>query len=153
MPLMLLFSAGSQRYAIEARRVVEILPLLEARPIPHAPQGVIGIIDYRGETAPVVDLCVMLTGRPRRDWYNSRTIVLRLENAGFLAMEAEQVNDTARFDEGAEQPSGVSCADAPYLAGVLKDGAGLIQRVEIESLLTPAVRESLYRRLVNEHGE
>ena len=40
--LFLLFRLGKDRYAIEARQVVEVLPMLAAKQIPHAPPAVRG---------------------------------------------------------------------------------------------------------------
>ena len=42
--LFLLFRLGHDRYALEARRVVEVVPLLALKKIPQAPRGVVGEI-------------------------------------------------------------------------------------------------------------
>jgi chemotaxis-related protein WspB len=46
--LFLVFKLGTDRYAIEAAQVVEVLPLVGAKHIPGAPAGVAGILDYHG---------------------------------------------------------------------------------------------------------
>lgn len=44
------------RYAVEIRRVREIVRPLPLIPLPHAPPAVIGVADHRGEVIPVLDV-------------------------------------------------------------------------------------------------
>ena len=46
--LFLLFRLGKDRYALPAREVVEVLPMLEVKQIPQAPLAVRGVFDFRG---------------------------------------------------------------------------------------------------------
>ena len=62
--LFLLFQLGSDRYAIDALRVVEVLPCVQVKQIPHAPAGIAGVINYRGAPVPVLDLCLLTLRRP-----------------------------------------------------------------------------------------
>ena len=49
---LLTFSIAGEPYAIEARLVIEVLPLVPARPIPQVPDYVLGIFTYRGDLVP-----------------------------------------------------------------------------------------------------
>ena len=53
--LFLLFQLGKERYALEATRVVEVVPLLALKQLPQAPKGVAGIFNYRGRPVPAGD--------------------------------------------------------------------------------------------------
>jgi chemotaxis-related protein WspB len=53
---LLTFSIAGEPYAIEARLVIEVLPLVPARPLPQVPDYVLGIFTYRGDLVPLVDL-------------------------------------------------------------------------------------------------
>lgn len=44
------------RYAVEIRRVREIVRPLPLVPLPHAPPAVMGVADHRGEVIPVLDV-------------------------------------------------------------------------------------------------
>jgi chemotaxis-related protein WspB len=44
--------------------------------------------------------------------------------------------------------TGVQSDTAPYLGKVAQDARGLIQWIEVEPLLTPEVREVLFRELI-----
>ena len=50
------FRVGSEEYAIDLRRIREILQLLPVTPVPHAPAFVEGVVSLRGEVVPVIDL-------------------------------------------------------------------------------------------------
>ena len=61
--LFLLFRMEGDRYALDAREVVEVLPLLRLKRIPEAPEWVAGVFSHRGVLVPVLDLCAMAFGR------------------------------------------------------------------------------------------
>lgn len=61
--LLLSFYIGDEKYAILAKDIIEILPLVELKKIPKAPDFILGLIDYRGTPSPVIDLCNLLESR------------------------------------------------------------------------------------------
>ena len=54
--LFLTFQLGVDRYALDAKRVAEVLPLVDIKQIPHAPAGVAGVFNYRGTPVPVIGI-------------------------------------------------------------------------------------------------
>ena len=66
--LFLVFQLGKDRYALEARRVVEVVPLLGLKKVPQAPKAVAGIFNYRGRPVPAIDLCQLALGQPADDY-------------------------------------------------------------------------------------
>ncbi len=62
--LFILFQLGSDRYALPAGQVAEVLPLVALKALLGAPAGVAGLIDYRGTAVPVIDLSALALGRP-----------------------------------------------------------------------------------------
>ena len=73
--LFLLFELGKDRYAIEAKRVVEVLPYVQIKRVPEAPGGVAGIINYRGEPVPILDFSEVALGTPAREYLSTRIII------------------------------------------------------------------------------
>ena len=73
---LLTFTVADQDYAIESRRVVEVLPLVPARPLPRTPAYVRGIFTYRGDLVPLVDLGVRLADQPPAERLSTRVIVV-----------------------------------------------------------------------------
>jgi chemotaxis-related protein WspB len=145
----LLFQLGKDRYALEARRVAEVLPPVALKKIPAAAPGIAGVLNYHGSPVPVVDLGAMALGQPARARLSTRILLVRYA-AGtgpeqFLGLLAEQATETLRREPADFQPAGVTSPDTPFLGPVTTDSRGLIQRVELEQLLTPAAREQLWQ--------
>jgi chemotaxis-related protein WspB len=80
--LYLLFQVGSDQYALEAVRVVEVVPLLGLTKIPRAPKGVAGLFNYRGRPVPAVDLCELALNKPAEERLSTRIIIVNYPDAG-----------------------------------------------------------------------
>ncbi len=53
---VLICQVAQERYAIEAKDVVEVLPLTRCTPVPGASRNIVGVINLRGALRAVVDL-------------------------------------------------------------------------------------------------
>jgi chemotaxis signal transduction protein len=78
--LFLVFQIGSNRYAQDARRVAEVLPLVGIRKIPQAPAGVAGVGNYRGAPVPAVDLSELILGQPAQSCLSTRIVLVHEPN-------------------------------------------------------------------------
>ncbi|MEH6413495.1 chemotaxis protein CheW [Pseudomonas sp. CGJS7] len=147
--LFLVFHLDRDRYAIEAARVISVLPLVETKAIPRAPEAVAGLFDYRGELLPLIDLCRIALGRAARPVLSTRIIVAEYrDSAGRprkLGLIGEQVLQTVRLAEADFQESGVDHPDTAYLGPVAADARGALQRVRIEHLLPESLYELLFQ--------
>jgi chemotaxis-related protein WspB len=150
--LFLLLQLGDDRYALDASQVTEILPLVGVKKIPQAPEGVAGLFDFRGTPVPVVDLSQLLLGRAAEQRLSTRIILVRYpdESGGIrpLGLIAEKVTDTLRREPGDFVDAGVNNHRAPYLGPVINDGRGLVQRIDVATLLPAPVRDVLFRSMV-----
>jgi chemotaxis-related protein WspB len=146
----LLFQIGADRYALELRRIAEALPGVKLKAIPQAAAGIAGIFNYHGRPVPVVDLTALVVGRPASKSLSTRLLVVPYAAADgtprLLGLLAEQATATAQFAPQDFKEPGVTTTGTPYLGAVASDAGGLIQRVEIEKLLSPEVREQLWRQ-------
>ena len=79
--LMLLFSLGQDRYAIESSQVVEVVSIVNLRKIPHTPDYVAGVFNYRGLIVPVIDLCSLTQGYPSHARFSTRIILVNYPGA------------------------------------------------------------------------
>ncbi len=148
--LFLVFQLGSDRYAIDASQVVEVLPLINCKCVPHAPAGVSGIIEYRGAPVPLIDLTDLAFGRPSRKWMSTRIIVVNYRSDSstrdyLLALVAEQAIQTVRRSEEEFVHSGLTVVESPYLGAVAADPAGTIQRIDVQHLLSESIRKQLFQ--------
>lgn len=145
--LLLLFQIGNDRYALEARHAVEVIPLVALNRLPQAPRGVVGVFNYRGRPVPALDMCLLLTGRAARERLSTRILVVQVaEEAGgsqWLGLIVEHATGMMRREAGQFAAPGVDAVQAPFLRGVLLEEQGLIQLLEPRNLLSSALRRYL----------
>jgi len=138
------FQLGKDRYALEAGRVVEVLPLLKIKRLPKAPKGVAGVFIYRGRGVPAVDLSELTLGQPAMERMSTRIIVVNYPDSTgkvhLLGLVAEHATEVIRKDADSFVNSGVKIQAAPYLGPVLMDPKGPIQWLHEEHLLSEPVR-------------
>ena len=146
----LLFQIGADRYALDATGIAAVEPLVRLKRIPQAAAGVAGVVDYHGEPVPVVDLRAMALGQPAEESLSTRLVMARYRCADgqerLLGLLAEKATETAHYESKDFQEPGVAADGAPYLGPVVHDARGIVQRVEVARLLTPAVRDVLWRQ-------
>ena len=149
--LFLLFQLGADRYALEANRVVEVVPLLELKRLPHAPKGVAGVFNYRGRPVPAVDLSELMLDQPSIERLSTRIIVVKHPDAAgqdrLLGLIAEHASETLRADPLSFVDSGVRLGEAPYLGPMLMDARGPVQLLHEQRLITETVRQRIFSEL------
>ena len=147
----LLFQIGTDRYALAARGIAAVEPMVHLKRIPQAVPGVAGVFNHHGQPVPVVDLSAMTLGRPAQETLSTRLVLVHYRFFGgddrrLLGLVAEMATETAEYAEGDFQDPCVVSEGAPYLGPVVQDARGIVQRVEVERLLTPEVRCALWQQ-------
>ena len=146
--LFLLFQIEKDRYALEAGQVIEVLPLINFKRIPHAPSSVAGVFDYHGTPVPVIDLTELAAGRPSQAKMSTRIVLINyIEESGkkhMLGLVAEYVMETLQRAESDFADSGVAATASPYLGSVATEKGGIIQRIDVSRLLPQSIREQLF---------
>jgi len=146
--LAVVFTLGEDRFAAPASIVREIAPLSVLMKTHKAPDYVAGLLDYRGEIIPIIDLCRLIMGRPCRRLMSTRIIIADYNPAPAIhrtiGLLAEQVTDTTVVNELDLNPSGLALPDARYLGDIFKTEDGLAQFVQVEDILDADVRNLLY---------
>ncbi|WP_433738920.1 chemotaxis protein CheW [Pseudomonas putida] len=147
--LFLVFRIGSERYALQAIEVAEVLPRVPLKPIAHAPHWVAGVFAWRGAVVPVIDLSALTFGTPAQARTSTRLVLVHYRpdesaQAQLLGLILEQATDTLRCNPADFQPYGLDNRQAPYLGPVRKDEQGLLQWVRVADLLDERVRALLF---------
>ncbi|WP_054895076.1 MULTISPECIES: chemotaxis protein CheW [unclassified Pseudomonas] len=142
--LYLLFHIGEQRFALDVREVIEVLPLRPLKPIAQAPVWVAGILGHRGALVPVIDLSSLTFGAPAPQRTSTRLVLVRYGNGLQLGLVLEQATNTVRCQPDEFQPYGLGNSEARYLGPVRQDAQGLLQRIQVDDLLSDAVRLLLF---------
>lgn len=145
--LLLVFQIGEDRYALDASRVIEVLPLLQLKKIPGAPRGVAGIFNYRGRPVPAVDVCGLLLGHPARESLTTRIVVVpheRAEQTRLLGLIVENATQVIRRKIETFVDPQLPPGAPPFLGPVLAGPGGMVQLVREEKLLTDEMRDVLF---------
>ena len=127
------FQIGGQRYAVSCRQVLEVVPMAHVRPLPSAPAHLVGVMVYRGASVPVIDLCILMTGKPAVARLSTRIIVASCDGQT-LGLIGEHVTEVVEIEEDQLEDPGIDLAPAPYLGRVFRDELGLTQMIEVKPL-------------------
>ncbi len=141
--LFILFQIGTGRFALEATRITEVLPLMSVRPLPQAPAGVTGVLSYRGAPLPVIDLSQLVLGQPAQPRLSTRILVVTCAGGKHVGLIAERANETLRREPTEFADTGVALPGAPYLGPVTQDPRGFVQRVDPEKLISLASLQAI----------
>jgi len=147
--LFLLFELGNDRYALDVRQIAEVLPLLGVKQIPRAPKAMAGLFNYRGTPVPVIDLSQLTLGRASAQRLSTRIVLVHYPDetgrTHLLGLIAEKATQTARHEPSDFVASGVTNAGAPYLGPVVTDARGMVQWIDVRTLLPPSFRDLLFK--------
>lgn len=150
--LFLVFQVGGERYALDANKVVEVVPFVLLRRLPQAPRGVAGLFSYHGRPVPVVDLSELFTGQPASEQLSTRILVLNYQDGGgaerLLGILAERATEMLHKDPKAFRDPGVRVPAAPSLGPVLLDERGSIQWLDHRSFLPAEVAGKVFQDLL-----
>jgi chemotaxis-related protein WspB len=152
--LFLLFELGTDRYALDVRQIAEVLPLIEVKQFPRAPQAIAGLFTYRGALVPVIDLSQLTLGRPAARQLSTRIVLVHYpDDSGdthLLGLIAERATQVARLETSDFVVSGVTNPGASYLGPVATSARGLLQWIDVRSLLPASLRDMLFKKPLDE---
>ncbi len=148
--LLLLFEVGSNRFGIDASEIIEVIPLVSLKKVPHAPECVSGVFNYRGQIVPVIDVSALLGERPARSLLSTRIILVKPPEIGsgdrLLGILAERATETLSCRREELQPPGITVESAQYLGEILPHPGGLVQQVTVGSILSDELKSMLYEQ-------
>lgn len=147
--LVLTFRVGPTPYAVPVRQVVEVVPRVALRPVPHSPPCVLGLLHYRGAAVPVIDLGTLLGGTPCVERLDTRILLVRGgtgESAtGRIGLLAEGVNDLVTVSDDRPAMLAPQIPHAPYLGQVFETEGGLLQLIDPDRIALGDVAEAARR--------
>jgi purine-binding chemotaxis protein CheW len=135
---------GGELYAVDLRRVEEIIPLPAITPVPRAPRFLEGVVRLRGEVLPVVDVRKRLgvapapatrspSGRPRS---RERLVVCRLgtRRVGFVV---DAVTQVIRVERAGLKPAPLAERPGarPHVLGVCGEPGALKLLLDVKALV------------------
>jgi chemotaxis-related protein WspB len=134
--LFLLCQAGGHRFGLDLSDVIAVLPRARLQPAAGAPPWLAGLFAHEGRPTPVLDLPLLVAGKPCPLVWSSRIVLVSVPSPSGpqrLGLLMEHVETAQR----SEQP-GDGLASAPGLPdwgpAFLHEG-GLVQFLELPRLL------------------
>lgn len=129
---VLVCRVGSERMGLALADVLEVVPVARLAALPEAPAWVVGILNLRGESLPVLDASSRMA-RAARSMELSDLIVIctwRKRRVGLVVQEVFDVVD----DDFANVQAPGDVPHAPYLAGVLPRSGRQVFLLSVERL-------------------
>lgn len=131
------FKLGKEEYGIDIMNVKEIGPYQESTKLPNVPEFIEGIINYRGEVIPIINLKKRFNLEDKGVDNNTRIVVINLNDKqiGFVVDEASQ---TVRLHDKDIDPAPniVAGIDKEFITGVGKLENRLIILIDLEKVLS-----------------
>ncbi len=136
----LIFRINDTLYGVSTYLVKEIFLLPEYKPMPDAPQGVIGVIDVRGQLLPLMDLNSCFAPQTNRYALTDHVIVVEQEEQalGIIVNVVDEVRNIAETDldnqvKYGQQLTGI--ASNPFISGVVKSDRDIIAIIDLANLI------------------
>lgn len=138
------FRVGSEEFAVDIKRVKEIIRVREATRIPRTPPFIQGVINLRGDVIPVIDLRKRFEVEAAGVTGETRTMIVEM-GEGLVGLIVDAVTEVLPIDgdDVEPPPNNVAGLKAEYLAGVGKVNGRLLIILEIDKLLTSEERLKL----------
>jgi purine-binding chemotaxis protein CheW len=132
--------ASGELFGLRVERVQEILDTRPVSRLPHMPPHLLGLIDLRGETIPVVDLSRLLGLEVQPDGPHTRIVVTQAGAGGTLGIRTDRVFEVTALDADAlEPPASVGGrAVGDCLAGIGRRNGHFVAVVDLDRLVERA---------------
>lgn len=140
----IIFSVGSEEYGLNVLRVQEIIRYLTPTKVPHAPSFVEGVIDFRGEVIPVLNLRNRFNLPPKE--YDPFSVIIVIETNGkIVGLTVDQVSDIINIpkDQIHPAPDFASQTNTRYLTSLGKLGERLILIIDLDKIMDLNEQEHL----------
>ncbi len=137
--LLLLFEIENGRYALDSNQVVEIAPLVKVKKIPVAPDFVTGLMNYRGDGVPVLDLGHYIDGVPAENKFSTRIIIIKnpfkAHLGKYIGMIASNVTETIKTNMTKPPSTGVLMDESLYAGEETPDMEDMIHWFDLKKML------------------
>ena len=155
--MLLLFMVEGDRYGMDVMDVVEVIPFIPLKRLPHTPNYVAGVFNYRGQAVPVIDVSMLISGKSAQSYFSTRIVIVNypLPNGHryLLGLITEHATETIKASKSDFISSGLRAKGNEYLGQLLMDEKGMVQCIEMNRLLPSELITSLYERQAGPSAE
>jgi purine-binding chemotaxis protein CheW len=135
------FIVCEELFAVNVRKVLEVLQKQRITQVPNAPDEIKGIINFRGDVVPVFESRIKFDLPERNDEEAFVIIVLDLskENEIFrIGAIVDRVKDVITIEDNEIKPVPVMSKDfnADFLQGIFKQNEDFIMLLDVDKVFT-----------------
>lgn len=140
----IIFSVGDEDFGLDVLRVQEIIRYVEPTKIPHAPNYLDGVINFRGEVIPVINLRKMF-GLPELADHEFIVIIVLEINGKTFGLIVDRVSDILNIPGDKIQPAHEfsSRAGTEYLKAMGKLGKRLVLILDLDKIISLSDQKKL----------
>lgn len=146
--LSLIWESSGDLFAFAASEVVEVLPMVEVRTLPAAPEWVLGLADHHGTLIPVVEGSRLVGREPAAATQAARVVVLAVDALGGVHRAGVLVPRVVSVERvefaAASSHRGLRIEGAEHLGEVARLRESAVQRVRPGRLLGGEIAELLF---------
>jgi len=141
---IVIFRLGDDLFAADVQSVERVLRHQRARPLPDVPPWVDGVIEYRANVIPQLDLRRRFELAEAGSAPTTRVLVLN-SGGGWVAVVVDAVLEVAGYDAAqlSEPPALFRGLAGEYLRGLVRHGERLIVLLDVDRLLSATERLKL----------
>jgi chemotaxis-related protein WspB len=150
--LALVFQIGSERFALDVRRIQEVVPRVPLRAFSGVTPSFAGAFVYRGQVVPVLDLHRLAGAGDCPPHLSSRIILVPQSSSDggrLLGLLASQVADLQEIQPDSQTLTNLHEKGRLDFGPVLADRSGLLRLLDLDRLLPaliPVPQLTLERR-------
>lgn len=141
---LIIFSVGDEEYGLDVLRVQEIIRHVAPTKIPHTPDFVEGVINFRGDVIPAICLRKRF-GLPARTDNEFSVIIVIEMNGKIIGLTVDQVSDILNIPGEQIQvtPELSARPETQYLKAMGKLGNRLIMILDLDKIMSISSQEQL----------
>lgn len=134
------FELSGQCLSMDVTRVRKILDRCDVNPVPNAPSDVVGVIDVRGDSVVVIDLCSRLGRPPIANKTDMRFLVVEVGDPTTetcVAVGVDKVLEVAQIADAQIEapPRGAGGASDGTIFGVTRSNGKLVMLIDSDKVL------------------
>ena len=137
--LMLIFYIENDCYCCLCDSIIEIIPKVFLKQIHQMPEYLAGILNYGGDSVPVIDLSMIIAKRPSKNKMHTRIILFKSYfegNPKIIGVIAEKIFETRDINPSLFNEFKLNIKNLHFLSGVCNTESGCIQQINIEQLFS-----------------
>lgn len=144
----LTFKLNDEVFALDIKSVKEVLDYTKITKIPQTPDYMLGVINLRGNVAPVVDLKMKFNMPPSERTVNTCIIIVEVEIEGkshIVGILADSVKEVVEFDvKGIEEAPTIGLnIDIDFIRGIAKKDDEFVIILDINKIFSTEEKAEL----------